>query len=766
MADDLRRALTYIEIDIDYCALTYGTSPCTAALGVTGTKRCFNTAKTCQDRPNFTNEPRTLRYAEATEYLPGDIECIPSISAIAYTPQKIDPGVSIGERASVTVTFADHPHSDTDLDKYVALRDYDPFEQGTYWAKFRARNPWIKARPFRLIMGTLGQTLDQMETRHFLIEDMSGPGSSGSFQLIAKDQLKAIDADRAQAPNKSTGTLLSAIDTDDTHFTLDPSGIGDTEYPAAGIGSIGEEMVTFTRAADIVTITRGENTTEATEHSAGDLFQVALVYDAESPADIVSDLMLSYSDIISDWIPLSEWQYEVDSYINRVYSGIIAKPTAVKDLVNELIQQAGLVMWWDDIAILVRMRSLRPVAPTAEIVTDSQIIATTFKSAEQPTKRVSQVWTSYAQINPLEDLERQSNYASGVLSIDLQSEDDNGMPAISKIFSRWIPPFAQSTASRLGAQTLSRYRDPPRKFNFSVDRFQSQISLGRGYRLRSQSLQQDTGEPDTVNMIVTSIEPVFDQFKIEAEEMLFTTQEDLEATKLIVIDQNSTNVNLREAYDSIYAELADDEDVQIIVEAGIIVGSASTSLPGLDTGDWPAGVTLTMQIYGRIQGRGGDGGSYYNGIGGLGSPGGTALKARRAITIDNTSGHIWGGGGGGGAGVTEIDTRAGGGGGAGYIPGALGELVIRGDANGFNAGTAATPEAGGAGFFIDPRHAENSYGGHGGAPGQPGTIGFVNDDFGATTGAAIRAGGAAGKAVEGNANITWTATGDRLGGIT
>lgn len=759
MTDNIRRALTYIEIDIDYCALTYGTAPCAAALGVTGAKRCFNTFKTCQDKLNFANEPRTLRYAEAAEFLPGDIDCIPSIKSVSYTPQKIDPGVSIGERASVSVTLADHPHSDTDLDKYVALRDYDPFEQGTYWAKFRARNPYIKGRPFRLIMGTLGQSLDEMETRHFLIESTTGPGSSGTFQIIAKDQLKVIDGDRAQAPRKSTGTLLSGIDTDDTGFTLDPAGIGDLEYPAAGTGSIGEEVMTFTRAGDVLTVVRAQNNTAPEEHSAGDLFQTALVYDDESPADIISDLVLSYSDALSEWVPIDEWRYEVDSYINRVYSTTIAKPTAVKDLVDELIEQAGLVVWWDDISTQIKLRSLRPVAPTAEMITDSQIISSTFKPSEQPNKRASQVWISYSQINPLEDLTRESNYASGVLSFDGQSEIDHGMPAIKKIFSRWIAPFARSTALRLGAQKLSRYRDPPRKFNFSVDRFQNTLQLGRGYRVQSWSLQQDTGEPETVNIIITSLEPRFDQFAVEAEEMLFTTQEDLEATKLIVIDQNSLNVNLRDAYDSIYAELADDDEVQIIIEAGIIVGSASPSVVALDVGDWPAGVTLTMQVYGRIEGAGGAGGRFFNadanGIGG-----GSALRTTHAITIDNASGQIWGGGGGGGAGWEERGSSAGGGGGAGYVAGAAGAMIQGPDGvNALNPSGAGTTEAGGVGGSIDPVHAENCFGGNGGGPGQAGTGGFSGGGEHPSTG------GAAGNAIEGNSNITWTATGDRRGGI-
>jgi hypothetical protein len=44
---------TFVEIELPVCTLTYGESPCTAALGVTGDKKCFNTRKTCQDIANY-----------------------------------------------------------------------------------------------------------------------------------------------------------------------------------------------------------------------------------------------------------------------------------------------------------------------------------------------------------------------------------------------------------------------------------------------------------------------------------------------------------------------------------------------------------------------------------------------------------------------------------------------------------------------------------------------------------------------------------------
>src|SRR5262245_3934780 len=145
----MTEALQYVEIDIDHCMLTYGVLPCTASLTnspPTGTRKCFNTLATCQDRANFTNEGLTLRFAVPTDYLPNDIEAIPSIKTISFDPATVSLGTNLGQRASITVTFTDHRHSDTGLDKYLADRAYYPYSQGTFFGKFRARVPFLRGR--------------------------------------------------------------------------------------------------------------------------------------------------------------------------------------------------------------------------------------------------------------------------------------------------------------------------------------------------------------------------------------------------------------------------------------------------------------------------------------------------------------------------------------------------------------------------------------------------------------------------------------------
>ena len=54
-----RIPVVFVELDMDYCTRIYGTSPCTAAVGVTGAAKCYNTYATCQDTANYNKGVKT-----------------------------------------------------------------------------------------------------------------------------------------------------------------------------------------------------------------------------------------------------------------------------------------------------------------------------------------------------------------------------------------------------------------------------------------------------------------------------------------------------------------------------------------------------------------------------------------------------------------------------------------------------------------------------------------------------------------------------------
>jgi hypothetical protein len=733
--------VTVIEIDIPYCDLTYGTAPCTASIGVTGERKCFNVIRTCQDRANFTPSPLTLRFcmpAGDTDFTSNGepVVVIPSVKSVSVTPAIINPGVDIGVRESVRVVFEEHPHSDAGLDKYLADRDYDPFQRGSFWAKFRARNPSLEGYAFRLLIGEEDQPLESMVTHHYVIDSITGIGEQ--VTLVAKDVLILADKKKAQAPLISNGVLASGIAAGDGSLTLSPAGIGNAEYPASGKVAIGgKEICSFTRSGDVLTLTqRGDSGTDADEHDADDIVQLVLIYSGEEPSVIINDLLVNYTPgIDASWINTAEWQTEVDEYIGRLYSAEIAEPTSVIDLLNELIQQVGLVFWWDAIDQQLRLRSLRPVSASAVLYSDDSIMATSFRATEQPSRRISEVWTYYGVRNPLEPLDEAKNYKAAIATLDDEADLDYQQPAIKKVFSRWIADNNRPAASRLNSMLLARYRDAPRKLSFSLyNTIDPTPSLGGSFQVQTWALQDETGDSVAVPGQVTSLERREDRYVIDAQEAIFAPQDDLESVKLVFIDENTPNANLRTLHDQIYSDPQEYDVIRCIIAESAIAGS-------LVIGTWPNFVDITIVNNGRIQGAGGNGSSEAQ----VGSPnGGTALYTRYSITVEN-NGQIWGGGGGGGRGATVdvgfgIMLSAGGGGGAGFQPGAGGAV----------GGSAGTTESGGAGITF-PEHPSTS--GSGGGPAQAGNPG----NHSANTA------GAAGAAVDGESYITWTTEGAILG---
>ncbi len=198
----------------------------------------------------------------------------------------------------------------------------------------------MRGRVLRWYNGKVGDTLETMEVRTFLIDSVAGPDANGKFTVVAKDPLKLLDDKQAQAPALSKGSLSADLAIGATSLTLTPSGIGNEEYPSSGYASIaGNEIVSYTRSGDVMTIGRAALNTEAQEHDTDDRVQVVLEYSSLAPNLIINDLLTTYSEIPSAYINLPNWAAETSQYLGRVYSGFIAEPTGVVTLINELLQQ-------------------------------------------------------------------------------------------------------------------------------------------------------------------------------------------------------------------------------------------------------------------------------------------------------------------------------------------------------------------------------------------------------------------------------------------
>lgn len=687
--------------------------------------------------PSSPEETQTFRWCMPAHYLDRTIEAIDSITGISFTPARVSLGVDLGQRASLSVTFKDHKH----------IFAGEPYDQGTFFGKWRGRyGIKLRGRPLRLIRGYLGQAIADMDIRHYVIENTSGPTLDAVYTIEAKDVLKFADDDRAQAPLLSNGSLAGSINNSTTSATLSPAGIGDLEYPASGYVNIGgKEVCAFTRSGNALTITRGQFGSVAQEHSSGDRVQLVLRYDGDDVADIISDLLINYAGVPAEYITLADWTAETSAYLGVIYAATLTEPISVKTLISELIEQAALALYWDDRAQQIRLVVLREISTDAAVFNEENIIDGSLRVQEQPLKRISRIWTFYGQRDPTDTAANEDNYRRAQLDLDLAKEADYGSAEIRKIQARWIE--TETAASRLNTIQMGRFRDPPRVFSFDVHAG-TVVTLAAGYTLEWWGNQDETGVEVPAQIQVTQVAIHADRVHIEAEEMLASGV----VVLVNVVFLTTTGALLSYTVDASWNDA--DNAVETIGAGGggggftgpggggggggafsgienlnltpggsvsYRVGSpgvgGSNGTAGGDT--WFNGATLGASSVGA---KGGGGGLDSGGVFG-GGAGGTGGQASSGVGTTKYSG------GDGGGGAPKGDVRAGGGGGGGAAgpngDGADGASLTStsqdaggggGGANGGSAGSVSSSSTGGHG-------GNNRFGFGGGDPSASGDEG-------------------------------------------
>jgi len=819
-----RRTVVFFEVDQPFCDLNYGESPCAAALGVTGTRKCFNTLATCQDSDNFTPGTLTVRFARdddraALEYGP----VIACLDRIDTTPGRInlsgmeDSSAVFGKREAVSVRLRDFLWSDHLVDKYRLERTfvegqrlagyatpspafqthgsrararpelelavgeflgYDdparlPYKRGTFWARWVARNPFYTTMNCRVREGYAGQALDEMRVRHYVIDRVDGP-VNGEVTIEAK---------KALAPPPSIGELAAALTGAPGTFALTPSGIGSLAPALGGYSTItgavqgwvaigGKEAIRVTRTGDTCTVVeRGALGTEQSDHDAGDAVQLVLAIETELGHDIAHQLITGYSTVEPSRINKPEWD-ALAAELTELFTAYIAEPTPINELVGEVMVLSGFTLWPEVSTGMIKYTPLRASAVSPVVTDRGWILDGTFDHRRRDDKRVSQVIVYFVKRSALSKANDAQSYAARVVTPG-PGASPYGAEAVRKVFARFIQTGGRVTAQKCGERLYAMYRDPPLEVRFQQDASRAgELVEAKYFQLETAEVQNDVGDVEPVAMTPVSIKRGENFEELEAMSVRHSESAE-DGVRRIFIDTDEFNIDLRALHDSQYAAPVGGEVIEFIVAETITVGSSSTGTYAMRTGTWPAGTAITIENSGRIQGKGGTGGAGGNGAGGgaaaAGATGGTALLVEHAISIDNTAGQIWGGAGGGGGGGDSGDGIGGGGGGGGAGTnggggGAGGSSIFEGSQGG--TGAAGTSDAGGlgghGGLVFGEEHGGD--GGTGGGPGLSGNAGSASPFSDPSVPGGV--GGAAGNYIEGNGLATWIANGDRRGGVT
>jgi hypothetical protein len=448
---------------------------------------------------------------------------LPFLTNANTTPTELNIGgtgnssTALGTRATLSCTFQDVPYDDSFADPYLDNRSYIASDQGTFWTKWLARNPYYNNYVVKIYDGYKGEALSAMQVREYLIDTISNPDSNGIVRLVAKDPIRLADRNRNLFPPISSMTLKNAIGVSGTITVLGTlADLNEQMLGSTRVAQVGGELISYTSVTQVVLdveytlngVTRGVAGTTAATAEAGETFQRVGWFNAKRLDTILDTLLFTTlgANIDSSYYTPADWQNEIDDHASEFQSmtAYIVEPTAIDVLLSQLADQCGFSMWWDDRASKIKMRFVRPPDTTpSEINQDQHIIAGSFAVVDDHKRRVSRVAMSYNPFTPI-DIGKQADFAVTYVQIsaDFESSDLYGEVRNKKHLSQWLS--TESQAVRTGTNTLNLLAKTPKVVSFSLDAKDRDIWTGSIVDITHRSLVDENGLNTPVRFFVIS----------------------------------------------------------------------------------------------------------------------------------------------------------------------------------------------------------------------------------------------------------------------
>lgn len=541
MATFAAKPVEIVEIIQPLCSRTFGVSPCLA----TG-DACWNTDATCKYRSALDlSKTISIRFVSTNVYEwqdnninllteggdtltteSGDTFLIdyyyqPSLDIPALAGYQTAPTVlnvasgskdksPLGYRAVCQVNIKDFPWNDINTDPYVSTRTYVPDEQGSFWTKWLARNPFHVGYTLNIYEGLIGQPLSLMTKREYVIEKIDR-GKDG-VSITAKDILRKITDTNQTAPYLSRGELASAITNSQTTMTVAGAVISD--YQAVGYVRINSEIIGYTQIYETTGgnlffsgLTRGLAGTTAAAQNQNDRVQRVIYYNARPFDEILVDLFTNWGGIPASYINASDWQTERTTYRpDYNFTAWIAEPTKIDDLAGEVCLQAISNVWWDERIQKIVLRAVKPEPSPTLLTDDDAIIAGSFSISEKPEERASQTHVYYLQRTPVPSVTEKTNYSRVAVYIDVEKQVQyGGEPQIRELFCRFIS--SQILANAIAQTYLNRFSDVRKEVQFDLSAKDAEnIWTGSVVQIRHYLDVEFTGARRDGEWLITSAE--------------------------------------------------------------------------------------------------------------------------------------------------------------------------------------------------------------------------------------------------------------------
>lgn len=416
----------------------------------------------------------------------------------------------LGYRAVCSVSIKDFPWNDIATDPYVSTRNYAPQQQGSFWSKWLARNPYHVGYTLNIYEGEIGQPLSAMTRREYVIEKIDS-GKDG-VSITAKDVLRKVTDTNLAAPVVSRGELSADVTAVATDFVV--SGALLSDYPESGFIRVDNEVIQYSTLYEETNgniyfggLTRAAAGTTAATHKQNARVQRVIYYNARPFHEILYDLLVNWGGIPARYIDLAAWAAEKSTYRTDFnFTAYITDPSKVDDLAGEVCLQSLSNLWWDERTQQIMLRAVKPEPSPYLLTDDDAIVAGSFSITEKPQERASQVHVYYLQLTPVASITEKANYSRVAVYIDVDKQVQyGGEPQIRELFCRFVP--SQAIANSVAQSYLTRFSDVRKEITFDLSaKDAANIWTGSVVTIRHYLDVDFTGAPRDGEWLITSAE--------------------------------------------------------------------------------------------------------------------------------------------------------------------------------------------------------------------------------------------------------------------
>lgn len=639
-------------------------SPDTAQLKHSGEVdgTCYSFPQTCS-APDSYLSGLTTPFTFPSTQLDWSVNFFNGFKSSSHTPPKVDPGQSMGSRAKFSFNLIDS----VDDDVYVPYPDRRT-SNATLFKKLIARNPIFEGRAVKELVGfdPLNFDIDNFITREYVIDSLQL--NEGILSCSCLDPLILTDDKKAKAPVVSQGSLSVIID--DLSTTITFTGAPAFYYGASGtvFVRIDSEVIECTVLSDFVLtiVNRAVGGTEQKDHALSATVQECLVYDDVNVVTIIEDLLVNYTTIPSKF--LDDYSAVIAATSSVTLTANINKPESVKKLIDELIKNGDLVMYYDEENQLIIIKQVQDVSVEPIFINeDDNILKDSIDFKRLPKEQYTRYSTAWAP-NDITKTTNEEYFSIVYQPINLNKElpVNKGEVEEKKIFfNRWLTNASNdiTIGTSLAQRVLDRSEMVPEEFSFTLDVedvFNTQggsLQLGSIATISSSRRVNVDGSNLSTNYQILSMKDL-GNMKYKILSKLF--QDPLQGVNIdFTISSNKENYDLSTEFSPVAGNYV------VLIDTGVSIGGTSVLIDAFTTGAQALGVTFDFIIRGSIEGAGGKGGAGgilvsiddlgESSFGGTGETGGNAFNATVPCTINTGSGALWAGGGGvnGGTSYTE-----------------------------------------------------------------------------------------------------------------